>query len=177
MKENEGLRLNDQALRLFFEKDTLYSGGDIQASDSFPSIEEDPIENPATPEFEGGENARILFLFEHAGKQAMEEPWKKIILGLTFNEKAMNLKEEELAFINCSLQPEWSIEMYFGHFPNLKQVLVWGNHIHANIIPDTLYQFKMHGKIRIHKLDSPEVYMASDAKVNLWNYIKSNVLN
>lgn len=178
MKENEGLRPNDLALRYFFSDDTLYIDENTEEqAPSTPSVsEEQIIENPATPVFDGSKNAEYLFLFSHQGTEALEGEAGAMLQGLISNEKAMNLKASQTAFCLSSKNPNLSFSELLNQFPMLRHVLVWGasqNEQVNNLA--VLSNMEMDGKI-IHHFASSENYLQPENKKALWLYIKANML-
>jgi len=178
MNENDGLKPNDAALRLFFENDTLYITKEDIASGApetvIPSVEKS-IENPAMLIFEGAKNPEILLLFSHPGNSVMDESWGGMIDGLLYNEKAMNMKPEQIAMLNLHQNSEFSLNEILTRIPATK-VIVWGESAHQEL--NALQEFsksKIEGA-SIFKADEPGAYMEKEGKVKLWLFIKSKIL-
>lgn len=178
MNENDGLKPNDAALRLFFENDTLYINKEDapinEESTDSPSISAS-IENPATLQFEGGKNPQLLLLFAHSGETAMDPMWSDMVNGLLYNEKAMNMKKEEIALVNMEKNPSFGIQTLLKELP-AKKILLWGN---LNVSEfDAMNEFdekEMDGH-RFFKAMSPSHYMEKEGKIKLWLFIKSKIL-
>jgi len=178
MNENDGLKPNDAALRLFFEKDTLYINKEdapINAESKVSPSKEPSNENPATLQFEGGKNPKLLFLFSHSGEKAMDPSWGEMINGLLYNEKAMNMKKEDIALVNMEKNPSISLQSLLHELP-AKKILVWGNLKNTELA--SMKEFdeqEIEGKPFFKVLD-PMNYMEKDGKIKLWLFIKSKLL-
>jgi|GEM_PF-2119178 len=178
MNENDGLRPNNAALRLFFEKDTLYLAKEespISAENTVSPSASPSNENPAIPVFEGGKNPALLFLFSHDGDKAMKGAWGEMISGLLYNEKAMNMKQEDIALVNMQANPSFSLKELQAYF-QATQVVIWGsiNEPEVDHMPE--FEKKMSAKQSIYKLLNPDTYMEKEGKMKLWLFIKNNLL-
>lgn len=178
MNEKDDLRPDDPSLRLFFSNDTLYLKK--EATDMNPSIPvsspaDKDLENPAIPVFEGGKNAHLLMIFSHDGSSALTGDWGAMVSGLIQNEKAMNLKPDEVALVNLKQNPDMTPESLFTHF-SAEKIVVWGNS--GEPLIDDLSPFEnkhLFGK-SLYKLDEASSYMSKEAKGLLWNFIKTHLL-
>ncbi|HCS20155.1 MAG TPA: hypothetical protein DIW47_06265 [Bacteroidetes bacterium] len=162
MNEFNNLKPDDAALRLFFKEDTLY-GTQL------------PLENPAIPVFEGGKNATLLMIFSHNSEPILAGDWGTMVSGLIQNERAMNLKLDEVCLLNLQRNPDMTPESIFAAFP-AKKVLVWGKTGIAQL--DALPVFGsglLFGKT-VYKLNEAATYLSKEAKGDLWQFIKSQIL-
>lgn len=162
MNEFNNLKPDDAALRLFFKEDTLY-GSLI------------PLENPAIPVFEGGKNATLLMIFSHNSGSVLAGDWGTMVSGLIQNERAMNLKLDEVCLLNLQQNPDMTPESLFAAFP-AKKVLLWGKTGVKEF--DALPEFgkaQLYGKT-IFKLNEAAAYLSKEAKGELWQFIKSHIL-
>lgn len=178
MNENDGLKPNDAALRLFFENDTLYISKEDIASGGpepvIPSVEKS-IENPATLIFEGEKNPELLLLFSHPGNSVLDAAWGAMINGLLYNEKAMNMKPKQIAMLNLNQNPEFSLSEILTHIP-AKKVIAWGESAFQELNAMSEFsQTEMEGA-SIFKADQPGAYMEKEGKIKLWLFIKSKIL-
>ncbi len=178
MNENDGLRPNDAGVRLFFEKDTLYINKEdapINAESVVSPSKEPSIENPATLHFEGGKKPSLLLLFSHPGKSAMDAAWSDMINGLLYNEKAMNMKKEEIASVNIYNNLSFTIQHIVKELP-AKKILVWGQVNKPEL--DSLQEFesKELDGFNLYKVLAPQNYMEKEGKIKLWLFIKNNIL-
>ncbi|MHB1277472.1 MAG: hypothetical protein ACYC1Q_03675 [Bacteroidia bacterium] len=170
MNEYDKLKPDDSALRLFFKEDTLYLKN--EAAKTGPVI---PLENPAIPVFEGGRNATLLMIFSHNSGSVLAGDWGTMVSGLIQNERAMNLKLDEVGLINLQQNPALTPESLFAAFP-AKKVLVWGKTGEAQL--DALPVFgttELFGK-KIFKLNEAATYLNKEAKGELWQFIKGHIL-
>lgn len=178
MNENDKLKPDDSALRLFFKEDTLYLKNEAPETQPKSSLHPSPKithENPATPVFEGGKNASLLMIFSHNLPSVLVDDWGTMVSGLIQNERAMNLKMDEVSLVNLQLNPAMTPESLFAAFP-AKKVLVWGETGIAQL--DALPVFgkaELLGK-KVFKLDHATAYLSKEAKGALWLFIKNTIL-
>jgi hypothetical protein len=178
MNENDKLKPDDTALRLFFKEDTLYlkkEAADIQPNTLVHSPAKTTLENPAITVFEGGKNAALLMIFSHTAATVLADDWGAMVSGLIQNERAMNLKLEEVSLVNLQQNPALTLESLFAAFP-AKKVMVWGQTGQPEL--DELGVFgnkSLFGK-EIFKLDAAAAYQTKETKGELWHFIKSHIL-
>lgn len=178
MNENDKLTPDDSALRLFFKEDTLYLKKEttetvLKTPVHLPS--EITLENPAIPVFEGGKNALLLMIFSHNSTKVLSDDWGAMVSGLIQNDRAMNLKLEEVSLVNLQQNPALTLVSLFAAFP-AKKVLVWGKTREPQL--DELAIFgsgDLFGK-KVFKLDEAAAYLSKEAKGELWQFIKSHIL-
>lgn len=178
MNENDGLKLDDAALRLFFQEDTLYLKPENptvkQTMQVIPSNNL-ALENPATPVFEGGKNSPLLMIFRHEGPQALSGAWGEMILGMIQNERAMNLKLEEVARLNLNLNPDLTLDSLIKALP-AKKIVVWGNTNETWIDELPLLSFTSYQNRTLYRLGEPSSYLDKESKGILWQFIKTHLL-
>lgn len=178
MNENDGLKPNDAALRLFFENDTLYISKEDIVLDApepvIPSVEKS-IENPATIMFEGAKNPELLLLFSHSGNSILDAAWEDMIKGLLYNEKAMNMKPDQIAMLNLNQNTGMSLMDILAQIP-AKKAIVWGDSAVTEL--NNLKEFSQTDikGIPVFKANQPGDYMEKEGKVKLWLFIKSKIL-
>lgn len=178
MNESDNLKPDDSALHLFFQDDTLYLDQKNETMKPKPNLQSSsviPLENPAIPVFEGGKDANLLMIFSHNSAKVLADDWGTMVSGLIQNERAMNLKMEEVCLLNLQQNPDMTTESLFAAFP-AKKVLIWGKTGIKEL--DALPVFGTglsYGK-SIYKLNEAAAYLSKETKGELWQFIKSHIL-
>lgn len=174
MNDTDSLSLEGNALIHFFNDDELIINREKKA----PAKEEPELsthlENHAPIIFEGANRNGLLMVFDHSGKNSIQESDLPLLQRLVENKNALNKSLKEACAINISNQEiQWADILSQLH---PKQVICWET-LPAGIRELEKNKAQLVDGVMVILTDSVETLEKNPAlKVPLWNELKSNFI-
>jgi len=154
------LKLEGNALKLFFDGQTLYRIKQKQ-------------ENKAVFDYEGENNKYILMLFHHEAKGAVPAASKPFLEKILSSVK-LGFKDVALMNVaNIEIPPYQELKSFFAP----SAIFLWGVKPAVLGIDAGMYQLVMHGLVKVVCVDCiTDVEKNDEMKKKLWGVLKTHFL-